>query len=167
MRTSSRTLTPEEVFVEREFSGMINLDIVVAQGSKRVLDATTVRLLDRINSNGTLLAAAKAVGVDFKKAQTLIHEVNRRFGTPLVVLTRGGKARGGSVLTDRGQAVLSSYQKALGKARAAAMEELYPIAKLLQPAAKDSAARFVEVREVTEIPSEWGGEVEENSTQEF
>jgi len=153
MSTSSRTLTPEEAFLERAFPKMITLDITLAPDASGILNAMIVRLLDGINSTGTLTAAAKEAGVGFKKAVSLIKEVNRGFEHPLVVLTRGGMTRGGSALTDEGQVVLTSYRKAIEKALAAAMDELYPIARLLPPRTRNAASRFVVEREVSEIPN--------------
>ena len=81
-------------------------------------------LLDRIAANGSIAAAARDLGMSYKRAWMLIETLNAMFDAPLVESSRGGTGKGGAVLTDRGQAVLAEYRAAQGGAGAHAPPHL-------------------------------------------
>lgn len=81
-------------------------------------------LLDRIAANGSIAAAARDLGMSYKRAWMLIETLNAMFDAPLVESSRGGTGKGGAVLTDRGQAVLAEYRAAQRAAEAHAAPHL-------------------------------------------
>ncbi len=70
-----------------------------------------IELLARVQETGSLMEAAKAMDMSYMRAWLLVKTMNRCFTEPVVALTRGGKAGGGAVLTEKGQRVLSLYQE--------------------------------------------------------
>ncbi len=69
-------------------------------------------LLEEIARTGSIAAAGRAMGMSYKRAWSLIEELNRYFGTPVVETTRGGRDFGGAVLTGLGRKVVDLYRAA-------------------------------------------------------
>ncbi|MFN3280496.1 MAG: winged helix-turn-helix domain-containing protein, partial [Tabrizicola sp.] len=67
-------------------------------------------LLDRIAATGSIAAAARDLGMSYKRAWMLIETLNAMFDMPLVESSRGGTGKGGAVLTERGREVLAEYR---------------------------------------------------------
>ncbi len=74
-------------------------------------------LLEAIATAGSISAAARAMGMSYKRAWQLVDELNASFALPLVSTSKGGERGGGAGLTETGRAVLDAYraieQKAL------------------------------------------------------
>ena len=67
-------------------------------------------LLDGIRDAGSIAAAGRAMGMSYKRAWSLVEEMNAAFRAPLVARTRGGSRGGGARLTETGEAVLAHYR---------------------------------------------------------
>ncbi|MBX9814041.1 MAG: hypothetical protein A4S12_08725 [Proteobacteria bacterium SG_bin5] len=76
-------------------------------------------LLEGIAREGSISAAARAMGLSYRRAWLMIDATNRAFAAPLVALHPG--ARIGATLTEEGHAVLGEF-RALEAALAAAGE---------------------------------------------
>lgn len=87
-------------------------------------------LLDGIARTGSISAAGKAMGMSYKRAWSLVHDLNQGFGAPLVETSRGGSGQGGASLTDAGQEVLARYRAMQDKAAQAIADELAAIRAL-------------------------------------
>lgn len=89
-------------------------------------------LLDRIASTGSIAAAGRGMGMSYKRAWSLVEEMNALFGAPLVDAAKGGTGGGGASLTPLGQRVLDAYRHleaaaaAAGAADLAALEAALP-----------------------------------------
>ena len=81
-------------------------------------------LLERIGATGSLAAAARAMGMSYRRAWSLTETLNAMFDQPLVTLARGGPGKGGAVLTARGQDVLAASRKVEAASHASAGETL-------------------------------------------
>ncbi len=68
-------------------------------------------LLKSIEQNGSITAAAKALGMSYRRAWMLVDSMNEHFRAPLVDTRRGGAARGGAIVTELGRQVLSLYER--------------------------------------------------------
>ncbi len=69
-----------------------------------------VSLLKAIDETGSLSKAAKALGMSYKKAWSLIDAVNSRAKTPVCNTTVGGKKGGGSQITAYGKTLIETYE---------------------------------------------------------
>lgn len=67
-------------------------------------------LLERIAATGSIAAAARDMGMSYKRAWSIIATLNAMFDVALVESARGGPGKGGAVLTGRGQDVLAEYR---------------------------------------------------------
>ncbi len=86
-------------------------------------------LLDAIDAHGSISAAARALGMSYRRTWLLVDEMNRCWQDRLVATGRGGG--GGARLTDAGRAVLAAY-RALEAAIDAAVESTAAFERLGQ-----------------------------------
>ena len=98
-----------------------DLFIRIRLGEGRVLGPGKAELLERIAATGSIAGAARAMGMSYKRAWSLIETLNAMFDAPLVQSARGGPGTGGAALTNRGKAVLAAY-RAIEDAAAAQTE---------------------------------------------
>lgn len=89
-------------------------------------------LLERIGRTGSIAAAGREMAMSYKRAWSLVEEMNAAFAAPLVVSARGGAGGGGAQLTETGAAVLTLYRAIVEKAGAAAEEEITALEGLLR-----------------------------------
>jgi molybdate transport system regulatory protein len=71
------------------------------------------------------------MGMSYKRAWSLIDELNRIFRRPLVETTRGGKSHGGAVLTPAGEEVLARYRQMEAATHAAVQDDLDALRNLV------------------------------------
>jgi molybdate transport system regulatory protein len=89
------------------------LDDVIAFGPGKA------SLLQSVERTGSISAAAREMGMSYRRAWLLIEDMNRCFRQPLVETATGGARGGGSRLTDVGRDVLHRYLAAERKANKA------------------------------------------------
>ena len=83
-------------------------------------------LLDAIAATGSISAAAKHMGMSYRRAWLLVDTMNRCFADPLVETRPGGGEQAGAVVTDAGRAALADYRalsQEVGKAASGAAYE--------------------------------------------
>jgi molybdate transport system regulatory protein len=67
-------------------------------------------LLDAIAAQGSISAAARALGMSYRRAWQLVDVMNHCWSAPLVEAATGGRKGGGARLTDMGAKVLRAYR---------------------------------------------------------
>lgn len=80
-------------------------------GAPLTLGPGKARLLELIDDLGSISAAGREMGMSYKRAWSLIEEMNAAFARPVVESSRGGPGGGGARLTDTGQEVLVRFRK--------------------------------------------------------
>src|SRR5580698_5396683 len=83
----------------------------VRSGEDIALGPGKVELLELVEQTGSLVQAAKQMGMSYMRAWTLVRTANRCFKKPLVVLTRGGSSGGGAALTEDGRRACMLYRQ--------------------------------------------------------
>ena len=86
-----------------------------------------VELLERIAARGSISAAGREMGMSYKRAWSLVEEMNAMFAKPLVVPARGGAGGGGAQLTPEGAravALFRALEARLAETGAAELAEL-------------------------------------------
>lgn len=109
-------------------------------GGDAVLGPGKAELLERIEASGSIAAAARDMGMSYKRAWLLIETLNAMFDAPSVRSTRGGPDKGGAVLTERGRAVLAHYRAIESAARSQGAAELARLQSWLTRRAEDAGA---------------------------
>ena len=89
-------------------------------------------LLDAIAETGSISAAAKRMGMSYRRAWLLVDTMNRSFRGPVVASARGGSGGGGAELTALGREVLSRYREMESKALECLADDLTAFAKLMR-----------------------------------
>ena len=89
-------------------------------------------LLAAIADTGSISAAARSMGMSYKRAWSLVEEMNAMFTAPVVDSARGGAGGGGAVLSDTGRAVLAHYTAVITAAQDHAGADLSALAALLR-----------------------------------
>lgn len=69
-----------------------------------------VRLMELIDNLGSISQAAKTLGMSYKRAWSLIEEVNKIGSLPYVTKEVGGAGGGHATLTDAGRAAIEQYR---------------------------------------------------------
>jgi putative molybdopterin biosynthesis protein len=79
---------------------------------KVVVDETTGKLLLLIDKCGSILCAARSLGLAYSRAWERISRVEKLLGEKIVEVQRGGRRGGGARLTDRGKELLAVFLEA-------------------------------------------------------
>jgi molybdate transport system regulatory protein len=85
-------------------------------GESIALGPGKARLLAEIAATGSISAAARAMGMSYRRAWLLVAEMNRVFRAPLVEAGPGGKRGGGARITELGRDALARYRAMEAKA---------------------------------------------------
>lgn len=101
-------------------------------GEAAMLGPGKVLLLEHIRDTGSISAAGRALGMSYKRAWSLVEEMNAAFRTPLVDRARGGAGGGGAVVTDAGLAVIAAYRGFEAAACSAGKQELAQLRGMLR-----------------------------------
>ena len=87
-------------------------------------------LLERIGALGSISAAGREMGMSYKRAWSLVEEMNAMFAKPLVVPARGGAGGGGAQLTDEGARAAALFRALEAKVTEAGAAELAALRKM-------------------------------------
>jgi molybdate transport system regulatory protein len=91
-----------------------------------------IKLLEAIRSTGSISAAARSIGMSYRRAWLLVEEINRALREPAVTAETGGARGGGAVVTPVGERVVGLYRAIESQARTAAGGEFRAIGKLIR-----------------------------------
>ena len=69
-----------------------------------------IRLLQLVGETGSISAAARQMGMNYRRAWFLIDSMQSGFADPLLQTERGGKARGGASLTPLATELIHRYE---------------------------------------------------------
>jgi molybdate transport system regulatory protein len=100
----------------------LRLTLVMDSGAR--IGPGKAALLESVHSTGSISAAARSMGMDYKRAWLLIDSLNRAFVTPAIERSTGGVGGGGAVLTPFGQELLERYRRLEAGAAALAKSDL-------------------------------------------
>lgn len=89
---------------------MTRLTLRIDFDSERQLGPGKVRLLELIDSTGSISAAGRQMGMSYRRAWLLVDNLNHCFREPLVAAQVGGVRGGGAALTGFGRAVVEHYR---------------------------------------------------------
>ncbi|MDH3667028.1 MAG: LysR family transcriptional regulator [Paracoccaceae bacterium] len=102
-------------------------------GERGQLGPGKIRLLQAIDADRSIAAAARTMNMSYRRAWLLVDQMNQTFGQPVVATRTGGSARGGAELTALGREIVARYLALLDQAQGQSAEELAELADLIQP----------------------------------
>src|SRR5579863_4746145 len=85
---------------------MARLTLRIDFDAERQIGPGKIKLLELIDSAGSISAAGRRMGMSYRRAWLLIDSLNRCFRKPLVAAHHGGAHGGGAHLTEAGVAVI-------------------------------------------------------------
>ena len=88
-------------------------------------------LLGLIDDTGSISAAARAMGMSYRRAWTLVETMNTAFREPLVAAATGGKGGGGASVTAFGHEALKRYRIMEDKAALSVTTEMEAFTEML------------------------------------
>ena len=98
-----------------------------------------IALLEAIRDTRSITAAAKSLGMSYRRAWILVDEMNRALASAVVASATGGERGGGSALTPLGDELVRLYRRIEATAARACARDLERLLALAGPRA--SAAR--------------------------
>lgn len=81
-------------------------------------------LIERIAETGSISAAARAMGMSYRRAWQLVEALNTSFTEPVVITATGGRRGGGTIVTDFGHQLAARFHAMENKASAAIARDL-------------------------------------------
>src|ERR1700736_6986880 len=105
----------------------VQITIVFESGAR--IGPGKAKLLENIRDSGSISAAARDMGMSYKRAWVLLDSINRAFTEPVVSAAPGGAGGGGAKLTPFGAEVLDHNHRILEKAATMAADDLTALAR--------------------------------------
>jgi molybdate transport system regulatory protein len=93
-------------------------------------------LVERIGRTGSISAAARDMGMSYRRAWQLVESLNRDFREPVVATATGGKCGGGARVTPFGERLVARFRAMEVKASAAIAGDLHGFADHLKESPK-------------------------------
>ncbi|HEY4079797.1 MAG TPA: LysR family transcriptional regulator [Burkholderiaceae bacterium] len=109
----------------------LKLRMRVTQGELIAVGPGKIALLEALEETRSISAAAKALGMSYRRAWMLIDELNRSLKNPAVASAIGGKSGGGSELTETGRQLIALYRGIEAQAVQACQPDIRKLLKLL------------------------------------
>src|SRR5205807_1391997 len=108
----------------------VRVSIVFESGAR--IGPGKAKLLESIRDTGSISAAAREMGMSYKRAWLLLDSINQAFNEPVVNTMPGGPGGGGATLTPFGADVLKRYRRILEHANTA-KNDLAALARHARP----------------------------------
>ena len=87
----------------------LKISLILESGAR--IGPGKAALLESVRDTGSISAAARSMGMDYKRAWTLIDSLNCAFDRPVVERATGGSGGGGATLTPLGADILAKYRR--------------------------------------------------------
>lgn len=107
---------------------MLRFRMRITDGSVIAVGPGKIALLEAIATTGSITAAARHLGMSYRRAWLLIDELNRSLRAPAVDSAKGGASGGGTVITPVGNELILLYRRIEATAASACRSD---IAKLM------------------------------------
>lgn len=109
----------------------IQFRLRIRQGDLIVIGPGKISLLEAIGATGSISAAARELGMSYRRAWGLVDEMNRGLVRPVVEAAAGGSHGGGAMLTDTAHEIIELYRAVEAKAAQSAAQELAALMRLI------------------------------------
>ncbi len=113
---------------------MARLTLRIDFDGDRAIGPGKIRLLELIDSKGSISAAGREMAMSYRRAWLLVDNLNHCFREPVVSAQTGGARGGGAALTVLGHAVVRHYRAIERAAEAAGAAHVGALAAVLADA---------------------------------
>jgi molybdate transport system regulatory protein len=117
----------------RRMKSKVQFRLRVTRGDTIAIGPGKVALLEAIAETGSISAAARQLGMSYRRAWLLVDELNGALVSPAVSTAAGGARGGGTALTALGMEVVQRYRAIENTARLAAAKEVAALTRMLKP----------------------------------
>jgi len=90
---------------------MPRLSIKISLDGGGKLGPGKIALLEAVDSEGSISAAGRKLGMSYRRAWDLIQDLNTVFGQPVLEVAIGGKQGGGAMLAPAGRRLIDLYRQ--------------------------------------------------------
>lgn len=104
----------------------------IRSGDTVALGPGKVDLLEAVQEHGSISAAARSLGMSYRRAWLLIDELNRSLKSPATISEQGGQSGGGCALTPVGENIVRLYREVESEAQAACAAQIAALTKLIR-----------------------------------
>ncbi len=111
-----------------------SLTLRVDFGTHGALGPGKVKLLELIQSEGSISGAGRIMGMSYRRAWLLVDSINAMFAGPAVTTQHGGAKGGSAQLTKLGAEIVAQYREMEREAQAAVGGRLDILKDALRPA---------------------------------
>ena len=109
----------------------IRISIIFESGAR--IGPGKAALLESIRDTGSISAAARDMGMSYKRAWLLLDSMNQAFTEPVVSAAPGGAGGGGARLTAFGAEVLERYRRIDDRTAAIAADDMTALGRRARP----------------------------------
>jgi|SRR5580704_3981933 molybdate transport system regulatory protein len=109
----------------------VRISIVFESGAR--IGPGKAKLLESIRDTGSISAAARDMGMSYKRAWMLLDSINQAFIEPVVKAAPGGSGGGGAILTEFGAEVLERYRSIHDRAATLAEDDMKALDRRARP----------------------------------
>jgi molybdate transport system regulatory protein len=95
-----------------------------------------IALLEAIKATGSISAAARRIGMSYRRAWLLVEEINAALSEPAVAAATGGRQGGGAAITPSGEEVIKLYRAVEHAAHKSVAKEFDALNQLIRRAAR-------------------------------
>lgn len=111
---------------------LVKLRMRVVAGEIKAIGPGKIELLEAIEASKSIAAAAKSLGMSYRRAWLLVDELNRALNAPAVSTATGGVHGGGTELTETGRMVVALYRRIEQRALKACKADIDKLLALVQ-----------------------------------
>jgi molybdate transport system regulatory protein len=109
----------------------IQFRLRVIKGEEIAAGPGKIDLLEAVAATGSITAAAKRLGMSYRRAWLLVDTMNRCFNEPVTTAETGGKRGGGTSLTALGTQVVHRYRRIEARAAKAGAADIRALLALV------------------------------------
>ena len=109
----------------------VRVSIVFESGAR--IGPGKAKLLESIRDTGSISAAAREMGMSYKRAWQLLDSMNQAFTEAVVTAAPGGSGGGGATLTPFGVEVLERYRRIHDRASKIAADDVAALGRHARP----------------------------------
>lgn len=104
----------------------------VTSGDVVAIGPGKIDLLEAIAASQSITAAAKSIGMSYRRAWILVDQINASLREPAVASAKGGEHGGGSQLTAVGKDLIARYRRIEARAAKACANDLEALLALVK-----------------------------------